>query len=83
MIAPTSSNAKARFKFTVRVKRANVEFKEGLGVGVLGTQEVAFTLPKKYSVDLLAMRVQEEADKMVEEIIEVDIEPIFLPENRE
>lgn len=77
------SDAKATFKFTVRVKRANVEFQEGLGIGVLGTQEVAFTLPERYSTALLAARVQEEADKMVEEIIEVDIEPIFIPENKE
>jgi hypothetical protein len=71
---------KATFRFTLRVPRANVEFKEGLGVGVLGTQEVSFDLPAKYSVSLLSLRIREEADKMMREIVDVDIEPIFVPE---
>lgn len=69
---------KVTFKYTVRVKNANVEFGEGLGAGVLGTQEVTFTLPEQYNATLFAMRLQEEADLMIKDIIKVDIEPLFV-----
>lgn len=74
--------AQATFQLSVRVKRANCIFKEGLGVGVLGTQQVVFTLPDTYSAGLLAARVIEEGDKMVEDIIEVVIEPISVSESK-
>lgn len=36
---------KLRVKVSVVAKRAKIEFKEGLGIGVLATQEVEFDVP--------------------------------------
>jgi len=73
---------KATFRMTVRVKRANVEFKQGLGIGVLATQEVTITLPEHYSGHLLAAQVLDASEKMVEDIIDVDIELISALETK-
>lgn len=71
---------KAVFKFAVRVKRANVVFAPGFDPGVLSTQEISFTVPEQYSPALLAARLREEARLMIDDVIEVDIVPISVPE---
>lgn len=75
--------SKATFKMAVRVKRANVVFAEGFEPGVLMTQDVSFDLPEKYSPVLLTARLHEEADKMMRDVIEVDIVPVSIPENKQ
>ena len=38
---------KRKFRITLKAKRADVEFKEGLGIGVLGFDEHVFDLEEK------------------------------------
>lgn len=52
---------KRTFKLTLRVLRANVEFAEGMGVGVLATNEISFNLPDNYSETMLGLSRRDHA----------------------
>jgi hypothetical protein len=67
---------KVKVLMTVVVNKAKIEFKEGMGVGVLSSQEVTFTLPKKYSHALLAGQIHEAGQRMRDEVVRVDVKVI-------
>ena len=67
---------KIKFKLTLRVKRPKVEFKEGLGVGVLASEEVEFTVPDNVSETLLAMSINDHRDRLMRENVHVEVEAI-------
>lgn len=69
---------KQSYKLTVIVKRANVEFAEGLGIGVLASHIVTYDLPDNFSQALLAMNLSDQQDKIVADTIEVTIEEVEL-----
>lgn len=64
------------FKLTARVKQADVEFKEGLGVGVLATMEVHFDVPDHTADYVVQHELLKYADDLMKELLKVDIEPV-------
>lgn len=67
-------------KITVRcrvvVKRATVEFALGMGVGVLATQDVTFTVPEDYSPGLLGANIDSYGRALLEDSVELQYEVI-------
>jgi hypothetical protein len=64
------------FKFTLRVKGCEKEFAEGMGPGVLVTQEVVYkTAPKKAGM-LFVKALLDQADVILKDNVEVTYEEI-------
>ncbi len=62
---------KRTFRLTLRVKRAPMEFSPGLGVGVLASVDVTFTVPENHSETMLGMNIDDYRRQLVSENIEV------------
>lgn len=63
-----------KVKLTLRAKRATVEFKEGLGVGVLAAEELHFKVPVDYSDVRLAVSIDDYRKALIDDTISVDVE---------
>jgi len=64
------------FRLTLRVKRAPIEFAEGLGIGVLATTDVSFDIPDNYSTARLEMSLSDQQRLLIDENIEVLTEEV-------
>lgn len=65
------------FKFTLRVKGCKQEFAEGMGAGVLLTQEVEYkTAPEKRS-PMFVKTLLDQADDILKDNIEVTFEEVL------
>ena len=64
------------FKFTLRVKDCKQEFKEGMGEGVLVSQEVVYRTAPVENTPLFVNTLLRQREAMVENHIEVQIEEI-------
>lgn len=62
------------FKTTVKVKGCNVEFKEGMGVAVLATQE--FDVPDEVSAPRLAIGINGIEDDLIHDTVYAETEEI-------
>ncbi len=71
-----SKKIKRTFRLTLRVKRANVEFAEGLGVGVLASMDVTFTVPENHSETLLGFSIDDYRKQLMHENVEVTTEEL-------
>lgn len=68
------------FKFTLRVKGCKKEFAEGMGPGVLVTQEVVYkTAPKKANM-MFVKALLDQADEILKDSVEVTYEEVSLDE---
>ena len=67
---------KVKVKVSIRVDKAKIEFKEGLGIGVLASQEMTFNLPKKYSNALLAASIRDAGEALMRDVVKIDVEEI-------
>lgn len=72
-------STKVGFKLTVRAKGAEVEFSEGLGAGVLATQEVWFILNDDQLADpnvseKLALELDKYKRALIDDVILVEAE---------
>lgn len=64
------------FKFTLRVKDCKKEFAEGMGPGVLLTQEVVYKTAPKKSSPMFIKALLDQADAILNDHIEVDFEEV-------
>jgi hypothetical protein len=64
------------FKFTLRVKGAKKEFAEGMGPGVLLTQEVVYRTAPEEDSPMFVKALLETADTILNDTIEVTFEEI-------
>ena len=64
------------FKFTLRVKGCEKEFAEGMGPGVLLTQEVVYKTAPKTDRPMFVRALLDQADEILNENIEVTFEEI-------
>lgn len=66
--------SKVTIVMKVVAKRAKVEFKKGMGVGVLVSQEVTFDLPDNYSETMFLASVVSRGDELMKDAVEVQYE---------
>ena len=64
------------FRLTAIAKRANIEFAEGLGVGVLGTVDVTFTLPPSYSEAMLGWNIDDHKRALINDVVECTVQEV-------
>ena len=68
---------KKTFKITVKIKKCDIEFKKGMGKGVIGTEELEYSLEEKqYDRPGFVMSLMEKADTLRNDLIEYTIEEI-------
>lgn len=68
---------KVTYRYTVKVLRANIEFRPGMGVGVLATQEATFNATDKQKLTpLFQLAVLDFGKEMLDDIIEIEIEEL-------
>jgi hypothetical protein len=64
------------FKFTLRVKGCKKEFAEGMGPGVLMTQEVTYKTAPKEDRPMFVKALMDQADDILNECVEVTFEEL-------
>jgi hypothetical protein len=64
------------FKFTLRVKDCKQEFAEGMGAGVLLTQEVEYKTAPKTNTGMFIKTLMDQADELLNDNVEVLYEEI-------
>jgi len=64
------------FKFTLRVKGAEKEFAEGMGPGVLLTQEVVYRTAPKEDSPMFVRALLDQADAILNDTVEVTFEEV-------
>lgn len=65
------------FRIAVVVDRATIEFAPGMGVGVLASEEVTFTLPpEKFDSPLFAAALHEHQARLRNEVIRLTAEEV-------
>lgn len=67
---------KKTYKLTLKVKGANVEFSKGMGIGVLGTQEVTLDLSDRNAKLFLAGALQDHGRALIDDCVEVEYEEV-------
>ncbi len=67
------------FKFTMRVKDTQTEFAEGMGAGVLLTQEVVYKTAPDEDTPMFIKALLDQADVILNENIEVIFEEVDDP----
>lgn len=67
------------FKFTLRVKDAKKEFAEGMGPGVLLTQEVTYKTAPKDDRPMFVKALLDQADEILNHNVEVTFEEVHDP----
>lgn len=65
------------FKFTLRVKDCKKEFAEGMGEGVLMTQEVVYKTAPKEDRPMFVKALLDQADAILNEYVEVTFEEVI------
>jgi len=64
------------FKFTLRVKEAKQEFAEGMGPGVLLTQEIVYKTAPKEDGPMFVKALLDQADTILNDTVEVTFEEV-------
>lgn len=64
------------FKFTLRVKGAKSEFADGMGPGVLLTQEVTYKTAPRDDRPMFVKALLDQADEILNDNIEVTFEEV-------
>lgn len=65
------------FRLTAIAKRANVEFAKGMGVGVLSTVDVTFTLPPSYSDVMLELSIEDQKKALINDVVECIVQEVI------
>lgn len=68
---------KKKFKIAVKIKKCDIEFKKGMGKGVIGSDELTYNLEEsEYERPMFAMSLLNIADELRNDLIEYSIEEI-------
>ena len=72
-----TANTTRTFRLTAIAKRANIEFAAGLGVGVLASVDVTFTLPPSYSDVILEMNIDDQKRALINDVVECIVQEVI------
>lgn len=67
---------KRTFLLSVRVVTAKQEFAEGMGVGVIASQEITFDIPENHSEGMMQASLHRYGEQLIREEIALDIKEI-------
>ena len=68
---------KRKFRITLKVRKADVEFKKGLGVGVLGFNEHVFDLEEKeYEHPIFIKTLLDLREGLLNDIVYTEVEEV-------
>ena len=65
---------KKTVRMKIIIKGAKEEFKPGLGVGVIASQDMTYDLPEDYNEASLALSVQRDQEEMLYKVFDFELE---------
>ena len=67
---------KKTIRMKIVIKGAKEEFKPGLGIGVIASQDMTYDLPEDYDLTSLSLSIQRDQEKLLYEVFDFVLEEV-------
>ena len=67
---------KKTVRMKIVIKGAKEEFKPGLGIGVIASQDMTYDLPEDYNHTSLSLSIQRDQEKLLYEVFDFVLEEV-------
>jgi len=73
-----AKKTKKTIRFTVKIKDCPIEFKDGMGKGVVAFEDVVFTEnpPLKFDSAMFSVAIHEQSKKLMDKYFEIEVEEV-------